>query len=195
MKVGIFGGSFDPVHLGHIHVAKFILAKELVDEVWMMPCYKSLYAKKTAAPEHRLRMVELTVEGKDNIEAFDFEIRHKLTLGTYDILQLIKKNYPDMEISFIIGQDNANKMTFWLNSEQIINDFSFIIFPRCGYPLFDDGWYMQPPHHFLTEGELDIPVSSTQIRRQFKNKSYPTGLEPEVYKYIMDYGLYQNKYY
>ena len=197
MRLGIFGGAFDPIHTGHIMVSQQVLQAELVDKVLIMPCYKSMFGKKMAAPAHRLAMVMLVANQYEQIEPFDFEIKYRLHTDTYSIMRKIEEKLYKDDLYFIIGQDNANKMTFWGHSEQIINEIKFIVIPRSGYPSLSNPWYTKEPHVYLKDAEIKEPISSSLIRKYLKNKNRlikPHHLDDNVYQYIEKFGLYTDRY-
>lgn len=194
LKIGILGGAFDPIHEGHIEVAQRVLNKGLVDEVWFMPCFASMFGKKMTPALHRLKMVELAVETHPHMKAYDFEIRTKAENDTYTIMQQIKEELKDNDLYFIIGQDNANKIEFWGHSEQIMKEEKFIVIPRRGYPLIDNAWFYKPPHLFLKGIELRKPISSTLVRNTLLRGVKPIDLNTQVYEYILGFELYKRPY-
>lgn len=194
MKIGIFGGAFNPIHNGHLEVGIGILMEGLVDQVWYMPCYKSMFGKKMAAPLHRLRMVELATKCHVRLMTYDFEIKYQLQTDSYTIMKKIKQDLFGHSLYFIIGQDNANKMMMWGHSELITKEVAFIVIPRSGYPMINEPWYDQPPHIFFKDAELNRPVSSTMIRKSITETYKPQELNQGVFEYINQFGLYSERY-
>jgi len=215
LNVAILGGAFDPVHRGHIAVAKFVLNfSSMFDQVWLMPCCKHLYGKKMVSPQHRLEMCRLAAAGDRRIVVSDYEIKHKLGGETY---QLAKKLFNEkfakdqFDFSFIIGLDNAQTFDKWQHFEDLEKMARFIVVPRQGYnKQHTTNWYLQSPHMYLVpegtrKGVLGIPkVSSTEVKRNLCNRW--TGLEEavrigylnknlneQVLAYIQEHKLYEYK--
>jgi nicotinate-nucleotide adenylyltransferase len=190
MKIGIFGGSFNPVHKGHTRLANHIAASGVVDMVYMMPCYKSLYNKGVLSGEHRLEMIELA-ERHPNVYPYNWEIKNKIEgMGTYDIMKLLEKGFPNDELYFIIGLDNSQKVRSWLNGDKIVNELKFIVVPRNGVNTTDI-WFMDPPHIWLGSYEGD-DISSTGVKELLKSGGdLENHLDPKVKDYIIHNELYK----
>lgn len=189
-KIAIYGGSFDPIHVGHIAVAKE--ASSYVDEVWMMPCFNHMYDKKMRPAINRLAFARLAIDGLNKIHVSNFEIKYELTCGTYDTLKLLQQYYPDCEFSLVIGQDNADTIEKWKNSQKLINEFRVIVCSRHEHSTVDK-WYLKPPHIYVRD--LDIPeISSTKIREWLSNGDclakafFPSA---NVYNAVVASGLYE----
>ncbi|MBU2100305.1 nicotinate-nicotinamide nucleotide adenylyltransferase, partial [Candidatus Micrarchaeota archaeon] len=103
MKIGVFGGSFDPIHSGHLTAAEQVLEKKVCDKIWFMPCFQNPLKKELITAEHRKKMVELAVEGNTNFELSDFELKKEKTTFTVDTIKELKKEFPEHEFYFIIA--------------------------------------------------------------------------------------------
>jgi nicotinate (nicotinamide) nucleotide adenylyltransferase len=133
-----FGSAFDMVHLGHI--ACISNAAKYTDKVIVSPCYSHKLGKQMAEPHHRLAMLELALKEcipillkRGKVVISTDEIDHGESRGTYDILCDVRRElWPD-KIEVLIGQDNANTISSWLNHEKLISEFPFLIAPRVGY--------------------------------------------------------------
>jgi nicotinate-nucleotide adenylyltransferase len=175
LNVAVLGGAFDPVHEGHIAVAKFVLDfSSMFDQAWLMPCYKHLYGKKMADAKHRLEMCHIAAEGDRRIIVSDYEIKHKLGGETYHLTKkLLEEDFAkhQYDFSFVIGMDNANTFDKWQNFEDLERMVRFVVIPRKGYENSHSGraWYMKVPHMFLVP-EKELPeISSSAIRKAFEN--------------------------
>lgn len=195
MKVAILGGALNPVTIGHIRSAQLVLEDQLFDEVWLMPCYDHMYAKKMASSEQRRAMCELAVRNDPRIKVFDYEIKHQLTGGTYKFVKKLfeDKTYKKHSFSLAIGLDNALMFESWANYKELKKTIPFVVLSRKGYeiPRSFDAWFLKSPHIYL---QGDVPkISSTLIRawcglqNKIKLMEY---LDPLVLKYIQDNGLY-----
>lgn len=175
MKIGIFGGSFNPIHNGHLLIAQQFIDLKIVDEVWLLPCFSHVWNKDLALPEHRVKMIELALVGaqraapvvKNKIFLSKLEIEQGKPMYTIDTVKLILKKYPKDNFFWIIGSDNFKTLNKWHSYEELLDLIPFIIVPR-----YDN-------------------YSSTIIRDHIKNNLPITNLVPKsVEKYIFDNKLY-----
>jgi nicotinate-nucleotide adenylyltransferase len=183
MKIGIYGISGNPPHVGHVSVAK--IASKYVDEIWVMPCYSHRFGKHLVNPDHRLKMCELAFDGLAGVKIDSFEIDNKRDDGTYKVLLDLARCYPDVEFIPIIGQDNANTIRSWAFYDNLIRDFKFLIVARKGIER------QQFPGAF-EEINLDGPIiSSTDIRKKIiLGESIVDLVDVKVLDYIASNGLY-----
>ncbi len=187
--VGIFGGSFNPVHIGHMMLASYLVQYTSLDRVWLtLSPQNPLKQSDALIPDvQRLAMLELAVKDTDGIEICDIELSMPRPSYTINTLDLLKQRYPDKEFRLIIGSDNWNIFGKWKDHERILSDYGVIVYPRQGYPV----------ENISVDGVefVDAPmftVSGTFIRDALKighdmNFFLPQG----VYKYIMTNKLYQ----
>jgi len=196
VKVAILGGAFNPPTNGHIQLAEFVLENTNIQEVWLTPCYSHMHNKKMERPIHRLRMCAIAARRNEKIHVFDYEIRNKLNGSTYELAnKLYNDPKLDVEISFIIGLDNANNFNTWYKSDKLKEIAKFIVVPRKGVKTPDKKtWYSKEPHTFLNI-ETDITeCSSTKARDFFSSNGRSKMiwfLDKEVQWYIQDQNLYE----
>lgn len=190
MKIGVFGGSFNPPTKGHTRLANHIAESGVVDRVYMMPCYKSLYNKELASGEDRLKMLVMA-DKHPNVLPFDWEIKNKIeNKGTYEIMKMLEADFPNDELYFIIGLDNSQKVRTWRNGDKIIDELKFIVVPRFGTNT-QDIWFMNPPHIWLSSYEAD-DISSSGVKEILKNGGdLDQHLDNMVKDYIITNGLYK----
>jgi nicotinate-nucleotide adenylyltransferase len=188
--LGVFGGSFNPVTKGHTRLANHIAESGVVDRVYMMPCYKSLYNKELTSGEDRLKMIALA-EKHPNVLPLDWEIKNKIEgRGTYEIMKMLEADFPNDELYFIIGLDNSQKVKSWLNGDKIIKELKFIVVPRLGTNT-SDIWFMDAPHIWLNTYEAD-DVSSSNTKKLLKNGGdLDKHLDNLVKDYIITNQLYK----
>lgn len=168
MKVGIFGGSFSPVHTGHMAVATAVVANGLADEVWMMPCRRNpLKDGSGLLPDtERLEMLTKAVDyqnriiGGEKLKICDYEISRPGPSYTADTLRHFVEIHPDKKFRLIMGADSFLGFTKWKDWVWIKDNFSPIIYPRPGYPLNESGPEWTP----LKNVKL-VDISSTQLRK------------------------------
>lgn len=177
-QIGIFGGSFNPIHTGHIHLAKQILQKAKLDEVWFLVSPLNPFKKSSTdlLDDHlRLEMAEKALEGETGLVASDYEFHLPKPSYTWSTLQHLSVDYPEYTFSLIIGADNWLAFDRWAKPDFILSHYNIIVYPRKGYEI--DASSM--PHNVqLVDTEL-YPVSSTEIRQKVKNGESIEGLVPE----------------
>lgn len=196
--IGLLGGSFNPITLGHIEIAKY--ASRLLDEVVLVPCNNHSWAKPLIDFKHRFEMCRLAVP--EGMSVQDYELRYKLPGDTFSLIERLvqDKIYKESNLSFIIGADEANDFMYWKNFELLSKMVMFIIVQRPGVVLSD--WaksYFTEPHIILPENS-DVPeISSSEIRKHLLDY-YNTGdassflkskLNPKVFDYIVENRLYE----
>jgi len=130
--IGILGGTFDPVHNGHIAAARQLLGVADVDQVWLMP--NATPPHRTAAPvapaEDRMRMVEVAVAGYDGLVASRVEVDRGGTSYTFDTIRELAREYPGQRFTLLIGSDAALQIRSWHNADALLDEASFVIFNR-----------------------------------------------------------------
>lgn len=196
-QVAILGGSFDPVTQGHLNVARFILrVSRTFDEVWFMPAYQHL-EKELASVEHRLAMLRLATARHPQIKVFEYEIENQFRGETYHLVkQLLEEDYArdQYDFSIAIGQDVANSLPNWPNSDLLMNQVRFVVAARPGYDLDPTSmWYMKRPHVYVTPDRPLPPISSTDARRAAAagdDEALAKVVPPDVLGYIREHGLY-----
>lgn len=197
LKVGLLGGAFDPIHRGHLEVARAVLQHGGVDEVRLMPCFEHLAGKSMVASEHRLEMCRIAARSLRAVGVFDYELRHKFRGETYHLIKsLLTEEIARLhcDFSLIIGQDNADAISTWTNGEALERMISFIVVPRPGCePPKPNAWYLRPPHRYLSEATSAEALSSTEVRRLLQRHD-PTAealLPPGVFEYVRTHDLYR----
>ncbi len=189
MRICVFGGSFNPLHNGHIALAQAVLNGGFADEVWLMVSPQNPFKQQSELlPEHlRLEMAQIATEGLEGIRVSDFEFHLPRPSYTWKTLKALSETYPEDEFSLLIGGDNWAVFNRWVNPEYILQHHSIIIYPREDTPLCIDDL---PPHVSLLHAPL-FPVSSTQVRMLLKEGRDVSGLIPAAeLEYIRHNCLY-----
>lgn len=198
MKIGILGGSFDPPHLGHLELARQILKKTNMKEVWLMPCFVHAFDKKLMKKEHRVNMVKFLKEG--NIRISDFEIRSQLRGYTIDTLNKLSKTFRGEIFFWIMGSDQIPLFPKYKNWKEILQKYNIIIFPRPSdnntrVSSLKKYWKLKRiPKNVMVLSPKKykvIDVSSTEIRKRVKARKPISDLVPKkVEEYIVKNRLY-----
>lgn len=175
---GIFGGSFNPVHCGHIHLAEEVVRQQLADEVWLMVSPQNPLKKQASLADEQLRLqwTRRALEGIEGLEASDFEFHLPRPSYTWNTLQALRAAYPERTFALIIGSDNWLLFDKWAHAEDLLRDYSFIIYPREGYPVDPAAL---PGNVRLLQAPL-FPITSTDIRRMAAEGKDLHGLVPDV---------------
>jgi nicotinate-nucleotide adenylyltransferase len=166
-KVGVFGGTFDPIHYGHLITAQSVWEIRKLDKILFIPAFISPHKSdvKTSSPEDRLNMIRIAIKGVDFFDYSDIEIIKGGISYTVDTLRELKKKYD--EIEFIIGYDNIFEFHTWKDPDEIMKLAKIIVLKRKSShpPQFKDKYYNQAVF-VQTRG---IEISATDIRERVKN--------------------------
>ena len=137
IKTGIFSGSFNPIHIGHLAIANYLCEYEGLDEIWFLvsPQNPLKAHSELWSDELRLKLVELAVEDYPRFHASDFEFHLPRPSYSVHTLDKLHATYPEREFYFIIGADNWARFDRWYQSERIIKENQLLIYPRPGYPI------------------------------------------------------------
>ena len=197
MKICISGGTFDPIHNGHIEIAKIALSQFNLDKVIFMPTGNS-YMKSDVTPSiHRYNMLKLAIEGVDKFEISDLEIKRTGYTYTKDTVAYFKENYPDDELYFLIGTDTLFMLEKWYMPEYLFKNLIFIVAKRGDADSVAKAEELKEKFNadirFMHNDIIDI--SSTEIREEFDNKSYDEFnnrfFDKKVFEYIKENHLYK----
>lgn len=199
LEIAILGGAFNPIHLGHIQLAQFILKLGIFDEIWLMPAFDHMFKNDIVSSEHRLEMCRLATKTDNRIKIFDYEIVNKLHGETYYTVKKMKEEFELNEkhrFTFIMGLDNANNFDNWVNHDELEKLVKFIVIPRKGIDRDPNvNWYLQKPHIWVKNETPIMDISSTEIREMlnepFDNNIFKF-LDKNVFEYIINNQLYIN---
>lgn len=190
-KVGVFGGTFDPIHYGHLITAQSVWEIRKLDKIIFIPAYISPHKSdaKTSSPTERLNMIKMAIEGVDFFDYSAIEIKKGGISYTVDTLTELKKKYDSIE--FIIGYDNIFEFHTWKDPDEIMNLAKIIVLKRKSShpPQFKDKYYNQAVF-VQTRG---IEISATDIRERVK-KGLPINflVPPKVMENIYNKKLYKD---
>ena len=174
-SVGIFGGSFNPIHMGHIALAKSLCEKAGLDEVWFMVSPLNPF-KKTATDllddPLRMEMVRKALEGEPQLKACDYEFHLPKPSYTWHTLQAISKDYPDIHFTLLIGGDNWAAFDKWYHHDDILAHYPSVVYPRQGSSIGE-----VPKGVTIVETPL-LNISSTEIRHRIAEGKDIHGMVP-----------------
>ena len=190
-KIGLFFGTFDPIHNGHIKVAKHIVDNDFSDEVWLVITPQNPEKKfiKISNFDHRYKMVQIATSKIDNISPSKAEQDLPTPNYTIDTLNHISGKYKNYEFSLIIGQDNFERFNSWKSHERIIENYKILIYPRIGS---DKKAEIRKLKNIIHLEGATVDVSSSEVREKIKNKSLLENyLNEDVLNFIIENNLYE----
>jgi nicotinate-nucleotide adenylyltransferase len=190
MKIGLFFGSFNPIHVGHLIIANFMATQTDLDRVWLVVSpHNPLKPKKTLARDHdRLHLVRLGIGENARLRASDVEFQLPKPSYTVDTLAFLKEKHPEHQFVLIMGGDNLGSLHLWKNYEQILTENDIYVYKRPGYEL--GALATHPRVRAFEAPPLDI--SATYIREAIKAGKSVQYLVPDaVWEYLESGGLYR----
>lgn len=180
MKIGIFGGSFDPPHLSHLSVCESTLSLTDIDELMVIPCYEHAFGKVSTSFQHRLRMCEIAFCEMGRVRISDVERELGGRSFTVNTIEHLCRTMPETEFALVIGADAYLDRNGWRDFDQITQLAELIVFGRHGVGL-DRPVLPAPP-----------PLSSTEIRNKLaRGEEIAHLVSRGVLEYIEEHGLYQ----
>ena len=193
MKIGIFGGSFNPPHNMHTDIANYIINQQYVDKVIFVPTgSKYAYKNNLVEEEHRLNMLQILSDKNENIMVSDYELKSEVVY-TIDTLKYFKELYPGDEIYFICGLDNFSYIDKWKNGEEILNNYKIIVINRAGNNLNEllDKFNEYKENIIVSNMEMK-DISSTYIRENIEDIAKVRDfIDKDVLRYIQENNLYR----
>lgn len=193
-KIGLFFGSFNPIHIGHLILANYILEYSDMDELWFVVSPQNPFKdKKTLLSDHnRLDMVERAIKNYPKMRASNIEFSMPKPSYTIDTLTYLKEKYPDYSFALIMGEDNLKSLHKWKNSDLLINNHQIIVYPRVFENDDKKSEYVQHKNISLIQAPI-IELSATEIRTMIKSgKNVRPMLPSEVLEYLDGSSFYKD---
>lgn len=201
-KIGILGGTFNPIHKGHLALATAAMEQYNLEEVWLMPSklppHKSHFSILSEA--HRLAMTTLAAKTNEKFRVSDFELKREGLTYTADTLELLSKEYPDVKFYFIVGGDSLIKFKYWRRPERILELATLLGAGRAGYEATQVEIAAQNLREQFPQAEIntvvldDYPIASNKIREAFytgASESVKNDLPEAVWNYLQKNRLYE----
>ncbi|MFT3703587.1 MAG: nicotinate (nicotinamide) nucleotide adenylyltransferase [Agriterribacter sp.] len=178
MEIGLYFGSFNPIHHGHLIIANFILDHTKLEQVWFVVSPQNPFKVSSSLLNeyHRLHLVRTAIEGERNLKATDIEFHLPKPSYTIDTLAYLEEKYPQHSFSLIMGGDSFQNLDKWKNADVIIKRYPIYIYNRPGFPV--------TPHNEL-QVIVNAPlleISATYIRNCIKNGKSIRYMVPDVVK-------------
>lgn len=190
MKIGLYFGSFNPIHIGHLIIGNFIASNTDVGQVWFVVSPQNPLKKPSTLLNeyHRLHLATLAVEGDPHLKTSDIEFRLPRPSYTIDTLTYLEEKYPNNIFSIILGSDSFQNITRWKNYERILKNYKIYVYQRPGFESTEKHTNVE----YLKAPLLEI--SSTEIRKAIKEgKSIRYLVSDAVREEIEKAGYYKNK--
>lgn len=194
MKIGLYFGTFNPIHVGHLIIANHLAENSDLDQVWMVVTpHNPLKNKAGLLPDyHRLHMVHLATQGYEHIVPSDIEFKLPQPNYTVNTLTHLQEKYPNHTFSLIMGEDNLKSLQKWKNYEVILNNYKLYVYPRITSTQETNSAIIHP--NIIQINAPIVELSSTFIRQNIKNqKNVKPMLDAKVWEYIDHNLFYKNK--
>jgi nicotinate-nucleotide adenylyltransferase len=187
--IGIFGGTFDPPHKGHIAIAEQAMRQLRLECVYFIPAYIPPHKQQSSSTtaHHRLNMMKAAVRGKKEFKVSSIELQRRGVSYTVDTLKTFKKRFPNNELVLILGADNLLQFHSWKSPETILRLASLAVYKRKGFHRAMKNTSMS---HRVLKGPM-LQLSSTEIRKKIKKGGSIQTLVPNsILHYIKQHSLY-----
>lgn len=201
MKVGLYFGTYNPIHVGHLVIANYMVDYTDLDQVWLVVTPQNPHKNKASllSDYHRLAIVRIAVEGNNKLQASNIEFDLPKPSYTTTTLTYIQEKYPEHHFSLIMGEDNLRTLHKWKNHEEIINNHQIFVYPRAlteqerkdQLALKTENRFESHPNVTLCDAPV-MKVSSSFIRKAIKEKKDVQYLLTEpVFKYVTEMHFYE----
>ena len=189
-KIGLYFGSFNPIHIGHLIIAEQILTNSDLKEIWfVISPHNPLKERHSLLNDHhRLALVRVAIDDNPAFRACDIEFNLPKPSYTIHTLVNLESKYPNYQFCLIMGSDNLNVITKWFNYEQILDNYNIYVYPRPGF----DGGEFSKHHNIIWVDAPLIEISSSYIRNSIASgKQVRYLLPPKVNEYIEEMHFYE----
>lgn len=201
MKIGLYFGTYNPIHVGHLVIANYMVDYTNLDQVWLVVTPQNPHKNKASllSDYHRLAIVRIAVENNPKLKASNIEFDLPKPSYTITTLTYIQEKYPEYDFSLIMGEDNLRTLHKWKNHEEIINNHNIFVYPRAlteqernnQINLETENKYENHPNVTLCDAPV-MKVSSSFIRKAIKEKKDVQYLLTDpVFKYVSEMHFYE----
>ena len=189
-KIGIYSGSFNPIHHGHVMLASYLVEFSDLDELWFVVSPQNPLKKKEDLldDDERLKMVQLAIGDDPRIQVCDIEMHLPTPSYTINTLTALSEQHPDSEFVFICGMDSLQNLKNWREYQKILDNYELLVFPREGY---DGGELVSYPSVTVLKTPI-LEISSTFIRQCVKEGRDVRHFMPEkAFRYMKEHHFYE----
>lgn len=191
-KIGLYFGTFNPIHIGHLAIANHLVEFSDLDEIWLVITPHNPFKKKSSLLDnhHRYQMVFEATKDYNKLKPSTIEFKLPQPNYTINTLVHIEEKYPDVEFCLIMGEDNLKSFHKWKNYEAILENYHVYVYPRISNGITERKFINHPRIHRVDAPIMEI--SSTFIRKSIKEKKNIRPLLPEnVWKYLDEMNFYK----
>ena len=191
-KIGIYSGSFNPIHHGHVMLANYLVEFSDLDELWFVVSPQNPLKRKADLldDDERLRMVQLSVGDDPRFRVSDVEMHLPTPSYTINTLTALSERFPDCQFVFICGMDSLQNLHQWREYQKILDNYKLLVFPREGY---DGGDLVDHPSVTILKTPI-LEISSTFIRKCVaEGRDVRHFMPAKAYEYMRDRGFYKAK--
>ncbi len=192
MRIGLYFGTFNPIHVGHLTIANHLVEHSNLDQVWFVVTPHSPFKKKSSLLDnnHRYQMVDRAVEQYNKLRVSDIEFNLPQPNYTINTLTYIQEKYPDYEFALIMGEDNLKSFHKWKNYELILENHHIYVYPRLSKGTIETQFDNHKKIHHIDAPIMEL--SSTFIRKSIKNGKNIKPMLPEyVWEYLDEMNFYK----
>ena len=192
MKIGLYFGTFNPIHIGHLIIANHMAEYSDLDQIWFVVTPQSPFKVKTSMLDnhHRLEMVYRATKDYDKLRPSDIEFGLPQPNYTINTLTYLLEKYPDYEFSLIMGEDNLKSFHKWKNYELILANHHIYVYPRLSEGVVETQFDKHPKIHYVEAPIMEL--SSTFIRNSIKKGKNVTPMLPKyVWEYVDEMNFYK----
>ncbi|MCH5583787.1 nicotinate-nucleotide adenylyltransferase [Shimazuella sp. AN120528] len=193
MKIGIIGGTFDPVHMGHLLIAEQARDRMELDKVWFIPTGQPPHKQghHITPAKHRLAMVQIATEENSAFEVLDWEIKREKLSYTIDTVNWAVNTYPTYQFSLIVGTDMVNNLPSWYQIDKLVQHVSIIAMHRPGFTAESLPEFIQEKVRWVDDA-VEIFLSASQLRNNIiGGRSFRYAVPSGVCRYIEEHQLYE----
>ena len=193
MKIGLYFGTFNPIHVGHLIIANHLAENSNVDQVWMVVTPHNPHKQKSTLLNdyQRLNMVQFAIEDYPKIKASDIEFNLSQPNYTVNTLAHLQAKYPKHEFCLIMGEDNLNSLHKWKNYQTILDNYAIYVYPRIATNTKKSEFENHKNVHKINAPIVEL--SSTHIRESIKNKKNVQPMLPHKVWQYLDHNLFYTK--
>ncbi|MEO8719965.1 MAG: nicotinate (nicotinamide) nucleotide adenylyltransferase [Ginsengibacter sp.] len=178
MEIGLYFGSFNPIHNGHLIIANHIANYSPLERIWFVISPQNPFKKQTSLlnHNHRKQLIDLAIEGEKKFRSSNIEFKLPTPSYTIDTLSYLQERYPKNSFTVIMGSDSFQNVKKWKNGSLILRDYSILIYKRPGFDINSD---MLTENIHLLKAPL-LEISSTRIREMIREKKSIRYLVPDI---------------
>ena len=190
-QIGLFFGSFNPIHIGHLIISNHLVEHSALDELWLVVTPQNPFKEKQSLLNNHLRleMIHLAIADYPKLRASDIEFHLPQPNYTIHTLAYLEEKYPNLHFALIMGEDNLKSLHKWKNYEQILSNYPIYVYPRLSEGTISEALTSHPNIQYVRAPIVEL--SATFIREEIKKKQNVRPLLPEsVWQHIDKLGLY-----